>query len=257
MNYLTQKPTCKSFGRQRSEQCKFCKTWYSGIFFLLFSLQWSQTLTFSLYFSNIRSQVQDPLVLLDPACLGEALLEWLPVLERILGPADVESAAADDSNLDGSGEERWDYLNLCSEQQGEPSEDAKVEKKESPGLGEEAQCDDQQKFDSTENVTSGSPPEPVRVASPKPVPADLLANLTELATLYTELSCFTNQIEALRCTTFLRRYFFLLDQKRVRRMCLLCYKEQPEMKSSFTEAMIGQKPVFQSCDCTKGRKNKE
>ncbi|XP_072242069.1 Hermansky-Pudlak syndrome 5 protein [Leuresthes tenuis] len=185
------------------------------------------------------SQIQDPLVLLDPACLGEALLEWLPVLERILRPADVEPAAATDSNLDGSGEERWDYLNLCSEQQGEPSEDAKVEKKESPGLGEEeTPCDDQQKLDSIENVTSGSPPEPVRVASPKAVPPDLLANLTELATLYTELSCFTNQIEALGCTTFLRRYFFLLDQKRVRRMCLLCYQEQPEMKSSFTEAMI-------------------
>ncbi|MBN3303775.1 HPS5 protein, partial [Amia calva] len=32
------------------------------------------------------SQIQDVLVLLDPACLGGVLGEWLPVLERVLGP---------------------------------------------------------------------------------------------------------------------------------------------------------------------------
>lgn len=185
------------------------------------------------------SQIQDPLVLLDPSCLGEALLEWLPVLERILGPADLGSAAASDSNLDGSGEEKQekDYLNTCSEQQGEPTEVVTEERKE---LGEEeAPYDNQERLDSVENVTTcGNHPEPIRVVSAKPVPSDLLAHLTELATLYTELSCFRNQNEALGCTTFLRRFFFLLDQERVRRMCLLCYQEQPEMKSSFVEAML-------------------
>uniref|UniRef100_A0A669FC51 Hermansky-Pudlak syndrome 5 protein homolog n=1 Tax=Oreochromis niloticus TaxID=8128 RepID=A0A669FC51_ORENI len=133
------------------------------------------------------SQIQDPLVLLDPASLREALMEWLPVLERILGS-------------------RWDtdYLN------------------------------------STKNgASNGSPAEPVRVVPPKPIPSDLLAHLSELATLYTELSCFRNQNEQeLGCTVFLRRYFFLLDQERVRRMCLLCHQEQPEIMSSFTEAML-------------------
>uniref|UniRef100_A0A8D3CZS1 Hermansky-Pudlak syndrome 5 protein homolog n=1 Tax=Scophthalmus maximus TaxID=52904 RepID=A0A8D3CZS1_SCOMX len=131
-------------------------------------------------FSNISSQIQDPLVLLDPVCLEESLLEWLPL---------------------GS---------VC---------------------------------DSTETVSgvsNGSLSEPVRVVSPKPVPSDLLADLTQLATLYTELSCFRSQENdrALGCTTFLRRYFFLLDQERVRRMCLLCYQEQAEVQSSFTEAML-------------------
>lgn len=206
------------------------------------------------YFPNISSQIQDPLVLLDPGCLGETLLEWLPVLERILGPAELGSAGVSDSNMDGPGEERWerDYLNSCSEQpeesscsSGEAAESVMEEKKdESPELGEqEDQCVSTEKVS---DVSSGSPPEPVRVVSPKPVPPDLLANLTQLATLYTELSCFRNHEneQALGCTTFLRRYFFLLDQERLRRMCLLCYQEQPEVQNSFTEAMLGQKLIL-------------
>ncbi|XP_078113273.1 BLOC-2 complex member HPS5 [Sander vitreus] len=192
------------------------------------------------------TQIQDPLVLLDPVCLRETLLEWLAVLERILGPEEQGSAAAGDSNMDGPGEERWDYLKPCSEQQEEssfssrePTESITEEKrKESPELGEkEDQCDSTEK---EPKVSDGSPPDPVRVVSPKPLPLDLLSNLTQLATLYIELSCFRNQEneQALGCTTFLRSYFFLLDQERVRRMCLLCYQEQPEVQSSFTEAML-------------------
>uniref|UniRef100_A0A8D0CPC5 Hermansky-Pudlak syndrome 5 protein homolog n=1 Tax=Sander lucioperca TaxID=283035 RepID=A0A8D0CPC5_SANLU len=195
---------------------------------------------------NFSAQIQDPLVLLDPVCLRETLLEWLAVLERILGPEEHGSAAAGDSNMDGPGEERWDYLNACSEQQEEssfssrePTESITEEKrKESPELGEkEDQCDSTEK---EPKVSDGSPPDPVRVVSPKPLPSDLLSNLTQLATLYIELSCFRNQEneQALGCTTFLRSYFFLLDQERVRRMCLLCYQEQPEVQSSFTEAML-------------------
>ncbi|XP_013869075.1 BLOC-2 complex member HPS5 isoform X2 [Austrofundulus limnaeus] len=179
------------------------------------------------------SQIQDPLVLLDPVCLREALQEWLPVLERVLGPE------ATDSNLDGSGEDRWerDYLNPCTEQQGESTEIVPEETKESPETGSNSKR--QPTSDSAENVTScRSCPEPIRVVSPEPVPSDLSADLTELATLYTELSCFRSQNEALGCSAFLRRYFFLLDQERVRRMCLLCYQEQPGMMSSFTDAML-------------------
>ncbi|XP_027128690.1 BLOC-2 complex member HPS5 isoform X1 [Larimichthys crocea] len=192
------------------------------------------------------SQIQDPLVLLDPVCLRETLQEWLPVLERILGPEEHGSTDAGDSNIDGPGEERWerDYLNSCSEHQeesscssGEPTESTKEEEKKDETLEVVI------KEDSTEKhpeVSNESPAEPVRVVSPKPLLSDLLANLTQLATLYTELSCFRNpeNEQALGCTTFLRRYFFLLDQERVRRMCLLCYQEQPEVQSSFAEAML-------------------
>ncbi|XP_068579816.1 Hermansky-Pudlak syndrome 5 protein isoform X2 [Cebidichthys violaceus] len=161
------------------------------------------------------SQIQDPLVLLDPVCLGETLQDWLAVLERILGPVEHRSAAI-----------------------GEPTESiAEERKQESRELEEkEDQCDSTEK---KPEVSNGSPPDPVRVESPKPVPSDLLANLTQLATLYTEMSCFRNQEnKVLGCTTFLRPYFFLLDQERVRRMCLLCYQDQPEVQSSFIEAML-------------------
>uniref|UniRef100_A0A3Q3RQ75 Hermansky-Pudlak syndrome 5 protein homolog n=1 Tax=Mastacembelus armatus TaxID=205130 RepID=A0A3Q3RQ75_9TELE len=198
------------------------------------------------------SQTQDPLLLLDPVCLEEVLLEWLPVLERILGPAELSSAAAADSNLGGRGEESMerDYLTSHSEQQeesfcpsGEPAEGVAQKKEESCELREK---DNQS--DSTEKepeLSNGSAAEPVRVVSPKPVPADLLADLTQLATLYTELSCFRNQPneKASGCTTFLRRYFFLLDQERIRRMCLLCYQEQPQVLSFSTELTQSTKMV--------------
>uniref|UniRef100_A0AAX7VJ77 Hermansky-Pudlak syndrome 5 protein homolog n=1 Tax=Astatotilapia calliptera TaxID=8154 RepID=A0AAX7VJ77_ASTCA len=183
------------------------------------------------YVSDISSQIQDPLVLLDPASLREALLEWLPVLE-------------------------WDtdYLSTCSDQREYPTSSSEeptdvTEKNETPKPEEEeGQREDQLKLDSTKNgASNGSPAEPVRVVPPKPIPSDLLAHLCELATLYTELSCFRNQNEQeLGCTVFLRRYFFLLDQERVRRMCLLCHQEQPEIMSSFTEAMLGQTIILEN-----------
>ncbi|CAN9499389.1 unnamed protein product [Ophioblennius macclurei] len=173
-------------------------------------------------------QIQDPLVLLDPVSLGEALQEWLSVLQRILGAADLSPAAAGDS-VDGPGEERResDHGHAGTDQQ-EPADLVTDHARDSPEFREKEEL--------TEEV---SPQELVRVASPKPVPSDLQADLTELATLYAELSCFRNQGEqAPSCRTFLRRYFFLLDQERMRRMCLLCYREQPDMQSSFTEAML-------------------
>lgn len=182
---------------------------------------------------DISSQIQDPLVLLDPVCLRETLLEWLPVLERILGPTENRPAA--DSNVEGAVEEEWDRECLNSEQEESScsSKEPTEEKEESHELeGKEDSCEP----DYTEELSNGSPREPVRVVSPKPLQPDLLVNLTQLATLYTELSCFRRP----EGTTFLRRYFFLLDQERVRRMCLLCYQEQPEVQSSFIEAMLGQ-----------------
>nr|XP_043891940.1 Hermansky-Pudlak syndrome 5 protein [Solea senegalensis] len=189
------------------------------------------------------SQIQDPLVLLDPVCLGETLLEWLPVLERVLGPADFGSAAASDSNIDGPGEKRWeiDYLNPCTEQPEQSScspERLTENKEESPELRQQEEPCESTKMKS--DVSNGNLSEPVRVVSPKPVPSDLLATLTQLATLYTEMSCFKKQENELTlgCTIFLRRYFFLLDQERVRRMCLLCYQERAEAQHSFIEAIL-------------------
>ncbi|XP_008310288.1 BLOC-2 complex member HPS5 isoform X2 [Cynoglossus semilaevis] len=189
------------------------------------------------------SQIHDPLLLLDPVCLGEVLLEWLPVLQRVLGPADLRPASLSDL-----GEKRWekDYPNSYREQQSEEpsfSSEHLTEKKEgleeaAPELREqEEQCGSAEKLC---EVPNGNLSEPVRVLSPIAVPSDLLADLTQLATLYTEMSCFRKQEheQALECNVFLRRFFFLLDQERVRRMCLLCQGEQAEVQRSFIEAML-------------------
>lgn len=168
------------------------------------------------------------------------------MLERVLGPAELGSC---DSIADGPREQSLerDYLNFSSEKHEdslclsrEPAESATHKEEEHPELGNEVdQCDSTEK---EPEFSNGVPPDPVRVVCPKPVPSDLLANLTQLATLYTELSCFRKHGDekTLERTTFLRRYFFLLDQERVQRMCLLCYREQPQMQSSFIEAMLGQ-----------------
>uniref|UniRef100_A0A672GNU3 Hermansky-Pudlak syndrome 5 protein homolog n=1 Tax=Salarias fasciatus TaxID=181472 RepID=A0A672GNU3_SALFA len=184
--------------------------------------------------SATERTIQDPLVLLDPVSLGEALQEWLPVLQRILGPA----AASDSAESPGEEKRERGHANDSTDQQ-EPADVVTDGACDSPELGgKEEPCEEQLTADATEQV-SESRPEPVRVASPKPVPPDLQADLTELATLYAELSCFRNQGgDAPSCRTFLRRYFFLLDQERMRRMCLLCRQEQPGVQSSFTEAML-------------------
>ncbi|XP_053742172.1 Hermansky-Pudlak syndrome 5 protein [Synchiropus splendidus] len=165
-------------------------------------------------------QTLDPMILLDPVCLKDALLQWLLVLERVLGqPEGVLSAS-------GSSDAEEPTCDQCSFEEPVPEEADSSPPK----------CED----DRTGDVSSTqlSPPEPIRVVSPTPLPSDLQADLTQLATLYTELSAFSSLPEspALSCTTFLRRYFFLLDQERTGRMCLLC--SQQEVKSSFIEAML-------------------
>lgn len=164
-------------------------------------------------------------MLLDPASLTEALLDWLPALERVLGPGDREGLA------------------LCSE----PEESILTFNKITENVTEEEKKENSDDFRGKEDQKSSVPnwtkPEPVRLEPPRPIQTDLLSDLTQLATLYAELSCFRKLLTepGLGCTSFLRRYFFLLDQERVRRMCLLCYQEQPEVQSSFMEAMLGEK----------------
>ncbi len=245
MKCRTQRQTCRNFNQQQSELCKYCTVLCWNIlqpFAAVLIIE--ADIYIYILLPNISCQIQDPLVLLDPVCLRETLLEWLPVLERVLGP----ETAGDDAKVDEPGE---DYLNPCSGQQEEcscsPDPTASIKAEEEKDESEEDQCDAAEK---EPEVLNWSPVEPVRVVPPKPIPADLLDNLTQLATLYTELSCFRNQKneQALGCTTFLRRYFCLLDKERVRRMCLLCYQEQPEVQSSFTEAMQGQMPLLKSFD---------
>ncbi|XP_056137916.1 Hermansky-Pudlak syndrome 5 protein [Lampris incognitus] len=202
------------------------------------------------------SQMSDPLILLDPDCLREVLFEWHSVLERILGPVELGSAE-DRSILDRSGEERLerDHPEAAPEQLEqsncsleEPTERVEGERRENSLDLEENEDPSESHLtsESCEKVavaSNGGQSEPVQLESSKPLPSDLLADLSQLAMLYLELSCFSKQVgpggvTAVGVTTFLRRYFFLLDQERVRRMCLLRYQQQPEVQRSFIEAML-------------------
>ncbi|KAL0968832.1 hypothetical protein UPYG_G00272470 [Umbra pygmaea] len=202
---------------------------------------------------RVVAQIQDPLVLFDPVCLKATLQDWIPVLERVLGPEtvlDLEKHGPVGASRPALGER-----DSLSETPSSCAEDVEEDVKEdvggaslqqSGGQEEEKEGHHRPGQASTGGPSGGSPsrlatPEPLRVWSPKPLPPDLQASLSQLATLYLELGCFqepagqggTEGVQA-----FLRRWFFLLDQERVRRMCLLSYRDQPQVHRSFMEAML-------------------
>ncbi|XP_072292058.1 Hermansky-Pudlak syndrome 5 protein isoform X2 [Eucyclogobius newberryi] len=181
------------------------------------------------------AQIQDPYVLLDPVSLEETLLEWLPALEKVLSPVTFElTISGSESNGsipidDGGNLKRFrDHSSLLHSSSDHGEEDSHCESELEP---------DHEEID--DNVSKGFHVEPIRVTPPKPVPSELQVNLNQLAMLYLEHSCFRKHQTkyTVSCGTFLRRYFHLLDPERVRRMCLLCHRDQPEVHSSFIEGM--------------------
>ena len=229
--------------------------------------------------TDLSLQIQDPFVLMDPAALGEVLWEWLQVLERVLCVEEPGSTGEDEPLKEARPrEERLKPQSLEQQQpplcssSGEPigheaGKQPPLSEKEHQGEGVAPESTEEEEEEVVEveevnagereerchgtpepgggEATGGAPvrTEPVRTQPPTPLPSDLLGDLTPLATLYLELSCFRGQGEepgSLGVAGFLRRYFFLLDVERVRRMCLLCHKERPEMQSSFIEAMQGE-----------------
>lgn len=201
-------------------------------------------------------QIQDPLVLLDPACLEEALQQWLPVLERVLGPVeqDVADVGVGHLSVERLEEERWEKDHPRSESETlsveEPTENPSEEKErleDSPQRTEEENQEDNhlspESVEEAPVTSNGFSSEPIRVWSPKPLPSDLQTELSQLATLCLELGSFGNHVIqgggcSIGAAPFLRRYFFLLEQERVRRMCLVSYHDQPELQNSFMKAML-------------------
>uniref|UniRef100_A0A9J7ZI91 Hermansky-Pudlak syndrome 5 protein homolog n=1 Tax=Cyprinus carpio carpio TaxID=630221 RepID=A0A9J7ZI91_CYPCA len=186
------------------------------------------------------SQIQDPMVLLDPVSLGDALREWAPVLERVLGPEDhtrpTEITNQEQRTLEE--EELVSSMSCCVVVQPEiystnPDESATLTEEED--LGESMPC-------STAPLRAPFPPlanhvELIQLFSPKPLPPDLQADLSQLACLYLEMGCpGRGGIESV--CVFLRRYFFLLDQERVRKMCMLRYREHREVMKAYIAGML-------------------
>uniref|UniRef100_A0A8C1T0M2 Hermansky-Pudlak syndrome 5 protein homolog n=1 Tax=Cyprinus carpio TaxID=7962 RepID=A0A8C1T0M2_CYPCA len=186
------------------------------------------------------SQIQDPMVLLDPVSLGDALREWAPVLERVLGPEDhtrpTEITNQEQRTLEE--EELVSSMSCCVVVQPEiystnPDESTTLTEEED--LGESMPC-------STAPLRAPFPPlanhvELIQLFSPKPLPPDLQADLSQLACLYLEMGCpGRGGIESV--CVFLRRYFFLLDQERVRKMCMLRYREHREVMKAYIAGML-------------------
>uniref|UniRef100_A0AAR2JTD9 Hermansky-Pudlak syndrome 5 protein homolog n=1 Tax=Pygocentrus nattereri TaxID=42514 RepID=A0AAR2JTD9_PYGNA len=136
-------------------------------------------------------KIQDPLVLLEPGCLTEVLLEW----------------------------KKQDHTSAL--QKGESL---------------------------TDNSLSSVPPAPVfsspltaqvKLIQPH-LPSDLQDNLTQLACLYLDMGCpggaGDGGVE--KVCVFLQTFFFLLDKERVRRMCMLRYREQPDVLKAYIAGMM-------------------
>ncbi|XP_066525457.1 Hermansky-Pudlak syndrome 5 protein [Hoplias malabaricus] len=192
------------------------------------------------------SQIQDPQVLLDPSCLTEILLEWVPVLERILGQEDYVNKEGEN----GEKTEEKKSLEMDSEDtESQPSsnlllsdiaEGSKTEQINTFAL--------QGKDGPTESNVSSIPPAPV-FSSPLTVsvqlflphlPSDLQDDLSQLVCLYLDLGCPGKQGdgEVENVSVFMRKFFFLLDQERVRRMCMLRYRDQPDILKTFIAGML-------------------
>uniref|UniRef100_A0A8C9SEQ9 Hermansky-Pudlak syndrome 5 protein homolog n=1 Tax=Scleropages formosus TaxID=113540 RepID=A0A8C9SEQ9_SCLFO len=174
------------------------------------------------------SQLQDPLILLDPARLAEVLQVWVPVLEKILGPEDSDEEVAEKTS--GTAEDMDPERQLL-----QPATEEQIIN----DLGGEVS-------DSEPTGHKTVALEPVRVEPPWPIPAELHVDLSQLASLNLELGCFQGStaqeghgehVPSAACI-FLHRYFFLLDLERVRRCCLLRYRDQPAVWNAYMAGLL-------------------
>ncbi|KAL0155434.1 hypothetical protein M9458_049697, partial [Cirrhinus mrigala] len=99
---------------------------------------------------------------------------------------------------------------------------------EEEDLGESIPC-------STAPVKAAFPPLPnhvelIQLFSPKPLPPDLQADLSQLVCLYLEMGC-PGRGGVENVCVFLRRYFFL-------KMCMLRYREHREVMKAYIAGML-------------------
>lgn len=173
---------------------------------------------------------------MDPTSLGEVLQEWLPVLERVLGPHDPHPADKNLSDLENPLEpdREKDHPDSCSTTaEAGPEEQAEVHTQQEEGV-------------ESSPVPQGSgagPEEPIHVSPPRPLPSDLLADLSQLASLSLDLGCFHSATSCEEgASSFLRRYFFLLDPEHVQRTCGFRYQDQPKVREAFIAGLLGETP---------------
>lgn len=205
----------------------------------------------------IRAQVQDLQVLLDPVSLEEALLEWLPVLERVLGPEDLTEPDLEQQEEDGEEEEGLEReleVLSCSvtHHSKEVTGSTKIGLEDPKLLAAEKEL--RETSNGKQQYKDG---EPIRLVASRPLPSDLQADLMQLTSLCLDVGCVSRQgtteedqggVRGSVCVesvcVFLRRYFFLLDQEHIRRACMQKYRQHPEVLKDFIAGMLGKDFFF-------------
>ncbi|XP_072528387.1 Hermansky-Pudlak syndrome 5 protein [Salminus brasiliensis] len=195
------------------------------------------------------SQIQDPQVLLDPSSLTEVLLDWVPVLKRVLGPE--EQVGREKENEEKKDEKKG--LEMKDENADTQSNSMVPQSENAVGpLVDQDHTSGQIEGDGFAEKKLSSTPPALEFASPltapvklihRPLPPELQDYLSQLACLYLDLGCPSGAVDGVQSgvegvCAFLRRYFFLLDQERVRRMCMLRYREQPEFLKAYIAGML-------------------
>lgn len=175
--------------------------------------------------------------------MTEVLLEWVPILERVLGPENPTSRERDNGEI--KEEEKKKSLEMedddpdrqpCSADHGVGCQ---TESEHTSNLVEEESL-----TDSTLSSTALFAESSVAIVAPVAytLPLDLLDDLSQLACLYLDLGCpgGAGDGELERVCVFLRRFFFLLDKERVRKMCTLRFREQPDVLNTYVACMLGE-----------------
>ncbi|XP_078196842.1 BLOC-2 complex member HPS5 isoform X5 [Callithrix jacchus] len=205
--------------------------------------------------TQAMTKLQDPLVLFEPESLRMVLQEWLSHLEEAFAMKDF-SAVSDTDN--SSTKSNQDVLLVNESKKGILDEDNEKEKRDSLG--------NEETVDKTVCECVRSPREPLddlfQICSPCTIPSGLQNDLAELTTLCLELNVLNSKIkitsghvdhtlqqyssEILACQ-FLKKYFFLLDLKRVKESIKLSYTNSPSVWDTFIEGlkeMASSNPVY-------------
>lgn len=184
-------------------------------------------------------------MLLDPRCLTEVLLEWVPVLEKILGPDDPTRSEKE------IGEIKEEKKSLEIEDRDPDSQHYSAVPRDDSGVGFQSESEHSADLGEEESFTdsnlgSSALVSVSSVAIVAPVaytlPSDLQDDLSQLACLYFDAGCpgEAGDGDMDRVCLFLRRFFYLLDKERVKKMCTLRYRQQPDILHTYIACMLGE-----------------
>lgn len=174
------------------------------------------------------------------------LLEWVPILEKVLGPKDPTSRKRENREIK---EEEKKSLEL--EDDDSDSHPCSAVPQDDSGVGFQSESEhtldlveEESLTDSNLSSTALVAVSSVTIVAPVEytLPSDLQDDLSQLACLYLDLGCpggaGDGGVE--RVCMFLQRFFFLLDKERVRNMCTLRYREQPDVLNTYIACMLGE-----------------